>query len=172
DQWDLLLMFPAGDYPTYFSKVRVEQRAAAFALKREIDKLAAFREDMFAFGPDLETVTGLFKDYDFYHVEIFNALPGKHGELLDERRMENTYLEALGIRPNQIWVVDQGSDADSFTIGFYTSLLEYATPPKDIAPEEKNRLAIEAGFEGRSFIGTYLRELISAHHDTLAVSVR
>lgn len=171
DQWDLLLMYPADDYAIYFAEDRNAARAAS-DFRARFDSLTAFREDMFTFGPALETVQSAFTENDFYHVEIFNALPGKHEELLEERRMENAYLINIGIRPNMIWRVDQGSDADSFTIGFYKSLQEYAAPSKVTDPEEKNRIAIAAGFEGRNFIGTYLRELISSHHDTLAVSVR
>lgn len=172
DQWDLLLMYPAKDYSSYFAEERNVARAAASAFRTRFDALVAFREDMFAFGPELDLVRSAFAENVFYHVEIFNALPGKHEALLEERRMENAYLIGIGKKPNMIWRVDQGSDADSFTIGFYTSLQDYASPAAVTDSEERNRMAIEAGFEGRDFIGTYLRELISSHHDTLAVSVR
>ena len=171
DQWDLLLMYPAGDYGRYFAEERNVARAAASAFRTRFNALAAFKEDMFAFGPELDLVRSAFAENGLYHVEIFNALPGKHEELLEERRMENAYLIGIGKRPNMIWRVDQGSDADSFTIGFYTSLQDYAAPAAVTDSEERNRIAIEAGFEGREYIGTYLRELISRHHDTLAVSV-
>lgn len=171
DQWDLLLMYPAEDYSSYFAEERNVARAAANGFRTRFDALVAFRADMFAFGPELELVRSAFAKNVFYHVEIFNALPGKHEELLEERRMENAYLIGIGKRPNMIWRVDQGSDADSFTVGFYTSLQDYASPAAVTDSEEQNRIAIEAGFEGREFIGTYLRELISSHHDTLAVSV-
>jgi hypothetical protein len=172
DQWDILLMYAAGDYASYFAEKRNLARAAASTFRTRFDALAAFREDMFAFGPGLDTVRVAFAENDFYHVEIFNARPGKHEDLLEERRMENTYLINIGRRANMIWRVDQGSDADSFTIGFYKSLQDYAAPAKVTDSEERNRIAIAAGFKGRDFIGIYLRELISSHHDTLAVRVR
>jgi len=171
DQWDLLLMYPAEDYSSYFAEERNVARAAANGFRTRFDALVAFRADMFAFGPELDLVRSAFAKNVFYHVEIFNALPGKHEELLEERRMENAYLIGIGKRPNMIWRVDQGSDADSFTVGFYASLQDYASPAAVTDSEEQNRIAIEAGFEGREFIGAYLRELISSHHDTLAVSV-
>lgn len=173
DHWDLMLIYPIESYGVYFSEERVRTRSERLAgYRSSFRALTAFREDMYAYGPDLSIVRRAFRENDFYHVEIFNALGGKHEELLEERRMENAYLEGIGKKANLIWRVDQGSDADIFTIGFYGSLEDYASPGSVTNREEKDRIAISAGFEGRRFIGSYLRELISAHHDTLAISIR
>ena len=40
------------------------------------------------------------------------------------------------------------------------------------ANEVEKQAAVEAGFTSASTIGTYLRELIARHQDTLAVAVR
>jgi hypothetical protein len=67
--------------------------------------------------------------------------------------------------------VHGGGDADVITIGFYDSLQEFARPSK-LSSEQRNELAIQAGFKGNDDISPYLRTLISSHHDTLANVVR
>ena len=100
----------------------------------------------------------------------YAALAGQHDALLGERVMENHYLIATGRNPNLIFTGDVGSDFDSFTIGFYPSMKEFAAPAP-VSDQEADRAAIAAGFEGRSSIGFYLREFLSYHHDTLATKV-
>ncbi len=58
-----------------------------------------------------------------------------------------------------------------FTLGFYRDLKHYAESA-DIPEKDQEAPAKAAGFEGASHIGTYLRNLISEHHDTLAVAVK
>src|SRR3546814_10641859 len=82
--------------------------------------------------------------------------------------MENAYLLAINSRPNLIWVGDQGSDADVFTIGYYPSIVAFAAPAP-VTDEQAEAAAKASGFKGRAFIGTYLRQLLQSHHDTLAV---
>lgn len=59
---------------------------------------------------------------------------------------------------------------DVFTIGFHESFASFATP-SPATDAEKETAARAAGFRGRDDISFYLRKLISAHHDTLAVEV-
>lgn len=174
DQWDLMLVQPIGTYAEYYDEDRIRRRArnsaAEEGFRAALEERLSFREDLFARGPSLEIVSPAFEENDFYHIEMFHALAGETENLIQEREMENRYLEAIGNEPNLIWVRDQGSDVDVFTIGFYASLQEYAAPPA-LADEQMEAAAIEAGFEGRAFIGSYLREFLLSHHDTLAVSV-
>ena len=99
---------------------------------------------------------------------MFNAVPGKAGELLEQRRMENVYLNATGQQTNMIFRRAAGSDVDVFTIGFHKNLEAFAAP-SDVSDEDKETAAKAAGFKGRSDLSFYLRRLISGHHDTLAV---
>ncbi len=168
DQWDLLLLQPATDYTDFFSPKTAGRRASP--IDQWIDLLTVFREDLFAYGPPIEIVSAAFGENAYYHIEMFAALPGKHGELLKQREIENQYSLAIGRFANLIWVGDQGSDVDVFTIGFYPSIVEFATPSTATA-DEREQAALDAGFEGANFIGTYLRELIASHHDTLATKV-
>ncbi len=172
DHWDFFLMQPIGSYEDYFSAENIGRRAAGgeAAFREALDKIIIFKEDLFAYGPSREVVANAFAENRFYHIEMFAALPGKHAELLHERQIENDYLRAIGNTENLIWIGDQGSDVDVFTIGFYPSIVEYAAP-NSVSDEEANRLAVEAGFEGRGYIGSYLRELLASHHDTLAVAI-
>ena len=57
-----------------------------------------------------------------------------------------------------------------FTIGFYRDLKQYAEAG-DLPFEREDEAAKKAGFKSVSDIGPYLRSLISAHHDTLAVAI-
>ncbi|MEK6405939.1 MAG: hypothetical protein AABN34_03135 [Acidobacteriota bacterium] len=64
-----------------------------------------------------------------------------------------------------------GSNPDLFTLGFYRNLKHYAESA-DIPEKDQESAAKSAGFEASNRIGAYLRTLIAAHHDTLAVAVK
>ena len=165
DQWDIMAVYPMGSYKDFFANTEMDND-----FRKKQEGLVAFREDLFAYGPSLTAVREKFKNNNFYHIEMFNAVAGKKDELLYQRKIENDYLESIGINANFVWTGSMGSDVDAFTIGFYPSLQVYAQP-NEVSDEEANELAIKAGFEGRAYIGTYLRELISSHQDTLAVAI-
>jgi len=170
DHWDVLVLQSLGSYAEHYSRKRVAQRDAAgeAAFRQALNKLVVFREDLFAYGPPRAQVQAAYAGNGFFHIEMFAALAGKHDALLQQRHMENTYLRAINSRPNLIWVGDQGSDVDVFTIGFYPSIVEFAAPAP-VTAEQAEAAAKASGFKGRAFIGTYLRELLQSHHDTLAV---
>lgn len=170
DQWDLLVLQPIGSYADYYARKRVAQRQAAgeAAFRLALNKLVVFREDLFAYGPPREQVQVAYAENGFFHIEMFAALAGQHDALLQQRQMENAYLVAINSRPNLIWVGDQGSDVDVFTIGFYPSIVAFAAPAP-VTDAQADAAAKASGFKGRAFIGTYLRQLLQSHHDTLAV---
>ena len=175
DRWDLLLLFPMGSWGDYYAPERIRRReqaraASTAALARLNDDLS-WTEDVFVIGPPLEAVRGRLADAGFFHVEMFEALPGKLAGLYRQREMENAYLQALSLPQNLIFVREAGAAWDLFTIGAYRDLKHYAA--NGDAPEAKqDEAAKAAGFEGVKAIGPYLRTLISLHHDTLAVSVK
>jgi hypothetical protein len=174
DQWDLLVIAPMQSWTDYHSAASTKKRRDASAQHAELiaagQALFAFYEDHFAHGPPWAIVKSAYAANDFFHIEMFNAAPGKADELLEQRRMENTYLEATGQTPNMIFRRAAGSDVDVFTIGFHPSFEAFAAPA-DVTVEEKERQAKAAGFKGLSDLSFYLRSLISGHHDTLAVKV-
>ena len=174
DQWDLLKIAPMGSWGAYHAKRQTNRRAKAQTEYIEQLKpglaLVAFAEDHFAYGPPLAEIESAFADNAFFHIEMFKAAPGKAGGLMEQRRMENTYLGATGQTRNMIFQRAAGSDVDVFTIGFHASLKAFAADAP-VTDEEKQAAAIAAGFQGRADISFYLRSLISAHHDTLAVKV-
>lgn len=167
DQWDLLLMYPMSSYREYYAE---GPKGDAGEVRQEIDALSVFREELFAYGPPPEIVVAAYNNYSFFHIEMFAALAGKKDELLHQRIIENQFLASTGQTTNLIFVGDLGSNIDIFTIGFYPSIVEFAAP-STASTEEAEAAAIEAGFEGRAYIGTYLRELLAYHHDTLATKV-
>ncbi len=174
DQWDLLVITPMVSWAAYHSKSATKQRHKA-AEKHSVmlalgDAFIAFDEDHFAYGPALDEIAREYAGNAFFHIEMFHAAPGKTGELVGQRRMENAYLAATGQTTNMIFRRAAGSDVDVFTIGFHESMKTFAAdaPASD---EEKNQAAKDAGFKDRADISFYLRSLISGHHDTLAVKV-
>jgi hypothetical protein len=179
DQWDIMLLFPLGSWSEYYSKERLAERDQA-ALKAKMPQsefakrfydAAAWHEDLFVEGPPLEAVRKAWDGAGFFHVEIFIALPGKQDALRKEREMENAYSEAIGRKANLIFTHDQGAAWDTFTIGFYRDLKQYAESA-DVPPEKRESAAKFAGFANADAIGPYLRTLIATHHDTLAVAIK
>jgi hypothetical protein len=172
DKWDLLLLFPMEGYAIYYQPGRIAKRD-------EIDRkgqprlreLISWQEDLFVYGPPLPELRSAFSKAAFFHLEIFQSLPGKHEELYRQRQMENVYLKTLGRPENFIFVRDQGASWDLFTLGLYRDIKHYAESA-DIPPKDQESAARAAGFEAANRIGPYLRTLISSHHDTLAVAVR
>lgn len=172
DQWDLLVIVPMQSWVDFHSPSASAKRDNAerehAALLAKSDALVAFSEDHFAYGPPWSALNTEFDDNGFFHIEMFKAAPGKADALLEQRRMENDYLESTGQVANTIFRRAAGSDIDVFTIGFHPSFEAFAAPAK-VTVDEKNVEAKAAGFKSLADISFYLRSLISGHHDTLAV---
>lgn len=174
DQWDLLKIEPMGSWTAYHARSRVKRRGKAAEKHADLinsgKAMIAFSEDVFAYGPSLEVIQKAYEENAFYHIEMFEAAPGKAGALFEQRRMENAYLAATGQTENMIFRRAAGSDVDVFTIGFHESLQTFSTP-SGASKEEAEAAAVAAGFKNRADISFLLRSLISGHHDTLAVKV-
>ena len=130
DQWDLMFILPMESWTAYYSPSATQKRKQAeekygadFAPGAD---LFAFDEDHFAYGPPLEEVAREYGENSFFHIEMFHAAPGKEAELTEQRRMENEYLDAIGLTTNMIFRRAAGSDVDVFTIGFHESLEAFA----------------------------------------------
>jgi hypothetical protein len=172
DHWDLMILYPMVSYAQYYQPERIDKRAKAEqptsdAMKENI----AWQEDLFAYGPPLDSLRKAFADGGFFHIEMFVALPGQFQQLYREREMENAYARALKQPENFIFVRDQGAAWDIFTIGVYRDLKHYAAIA-DVPPAEQQAAAKATGFDSPSQIGPYLRRFIREHHDTLAVAVK
>jgi len=175
DRWDLLLLFPMGSWAEYDAPERAARRARARAsASNELASLAdatAWTEDVFVLGPPLPAVRAALGNAGFFHVEMFEALPGRRADLLKQRQMENDYSRRMGLPENLIFVRDSGAAWDLFTVGGYRDLKQYAEG-SDLPETKSDEAARAAGFDGAKGIGPYLRTLISLHHDTLAVALR
>ena len=174
DQWDLLFIYPIESVSKHFSKKASKKRMDSKTLgkiygDRFFEKISSHQEAVFA-GPSKEQFSKWFEEFGYYHVEIFTALAGKQKELLKQRQMENVYYKVLNRRQNFIFTKVTGPTWDIFTIGFYKDLKDFAKGGG--TPKEQQEAAIKAGFEGVNKIGSYLRELLLEHHDTLAGAVR
>ena len=175
DRWDLLVLFPMGSWGEYYSPERIARRQkAAEAAMTQLVRLSgdiAWTEDVFAYGPPIEVVRGQLSGAGFFHVEMFETLPGMERSLYRQREMENAYLAALAQPQNLIFVRAAGAAWDLFTIGAYRDLKHYAESA-DVPEAKQEEAARAAGFDGVKAIGPYLRTLIASHHDTLAVAIK
>ena len=174
DRWDLLRLVPMDNYAAYYDAKRQAARAAALTQASWIASLPddiAWEEDVFVWGPPIETLRKAFADGAFFHVEMFQALPAHMADLHREREMENAYAAAIGQPQNFIFVKDQGAAWDLFTIGVFRDLKHYAESSA-VPPEKAEAAAHAAGFSSASDIGPFLRRWIALHHDTLAVAVK
>lgn len=178
DHWDLMVIEPVQSLPAYYASDRVARRVsageAAGANPHEFDarlqQIISWKEETFFSGVPVQEFRRLFDAANYFHVEMFVALPGKGQELHEERVMENEYLRRIGRPQNLIFAKALGGSWDSFTLGFYRDIKHFAESA-DTPADLQQEAAVAAGFEGADKIGTYLRELISRHNDTLAGKV-
>ncbi|HEX9729171.1 MAG TPA: hypothetical protein VGA37_11760 [Gemmatimonadales bacterium] len=179
DAWDLLLLYPMGSYPRFYSPDRVMRREQASArsgtsgpgFEASLAALVSEREEVFVLGPPPAVVGATLDGAGLYHIEMFVALPDRRADLFHEREMENAYLATLGRPTNLIFTRVGGASWDAFTIGAYRDMTHFAASDT-IAVDRQDSAARRAGFESASTIGTDLRALIQRHHDTLAGAVR
>ncbi len=156
DQWDLMLLQPAGELATVETDYRQLADYQHSFLAKSDSPWSSLKKRT--------AVSGLF------HIEMFKAMHSKAAALLEERRMENAYLAATQQVTNAIFETTFGSDVDSFTIGFHKDLASFASSP-DLPSEVFEQAAKDAGFKNRADLSFYLRSLILSHHDTLASRV-
>jgi hypothetical protein len=140
------------------------------AIAARIQLATAWREDVFMFGPPLDSLKAVFANAGFFHVEMLNALPGKLADLRKEREMESAYQKQLHRPELFIFWRDQGAAWDILSIDFYRDLNHYAESA-DIPADHQEAAARAAGFSSAAQIGPYLRSVIANHHDTLAVAI-
>lgn len=166
DHWDLMIYEHIGSYTAYFNENKDLNMIFTPQYGDPFYQLVAHHETIYVRGDDFAVVQTLFDESGYFHVEMFNALPGKQEELLKQRKMENVYLNEIGREENLIFTVDQGANWDCFTLGGYRDIKHFAESA-DIPLEAEEKAAIKAGFKGVMDISPYLRSLIYRHHDTL-----
>lgn len=179
DHWDLMLLVPIGSMERHFGQSRAGRWRDAVrrtgydddAYAAGMDRLVAWREDLYVAGPPVAEVQARVAAAGFFHLEVFQALAGKRDSLLQQRLMENDFLARIGRPGNLIFTRLTGAPWDLFTLGFYRDLQHYAEPSRAGA-EAENQAAIAAGFQSRAHIGPYLRQFLSGHHDTIGNIVR
>ena len=176
DHWDLLMIYPIGtNLQQHFSNTAISRRMNSKTQDQSYDSdyfdYVSFQEEQIVLGPDFIEFNKRFTEFNYYHVEIFQALAGKREELLKQRQMENVYLQEIDRDTNLIFTKVMGGEADIFTLGFYRDIKHFAESA-DIPIEKEDAAAKTAGFESVYTIGSYLRSLLLRHQDTLAGAVR
>ena len=179
DHWDLAVLWPMGDWRTYYAAAQVARREAAIASSgasvadydRQLDPLVSWHEDAYLRGPSVETLRTHVKDMNLLHYEMMQALPGKREALIEERRMENAFNRGRGRGETLIFVREAGAAWDVVTLGVYRNWVQYGEG--DLIPKETSEAAAKkAGFAGADGVGPYMRTLISTHRDTLGPQVK
>ncbi len=171
DHWDLMIYEYINNLPAYYSGSEKLSKMFTPEYGDDFYDLIAFHENILVNGSDYKTFSEMLETNNFFHVELFVALPGKQKELLKERLMENEYLEKIGRNKNLIFTTIEGASWDNFTLGGYRDIKHFAESA-DIPYEKEEKAAISAGFKGVSDISFYLRSLIYRHNDTLAKKVK
>ena len=179
DRWDLLVIYPSGSFSSYYSAERLRRRDAAAAASgvsgeqfaKQFYDLVAWHEDVYVEGPPLAAFRDYVKDLGLLHLEMFQALPGKREQLIDERRMESAFNRARSRPEALLFTHEQGAAWDVITLDGFRNWRHYAES-ETIPPELSDAAAKKAGFANPDAIGPYLRSLIALHHDTLATPVK
>ncbi len=173
DHWDLMVIYPIKSTEDYFNEYLGKKRSRSQTIVQDYGSqwydLIAFQEEAFVQGPQVQEFQNVFDSANLFHIEIFTSLPGKQMKLLEEREMENDYLINIDRKPNLIFTRLFGPSWDTFTIGGYQDMHDFAGPAVSMADEDQ--AAKDAGFKGVNYIGSYLRSLIAEHNDTLAKKV-
>jgi|GEM_PF-1669510 len=166
DQWDLFFIGPT--MPDCSNDACHDEREKIGALfKRDVVYFKAFFASSDETWDELKTRadgTGIF------YVEMFTAVKGKREDVLAQRRMENAYLKSVYGKDNSLFTIAEGSDFDSFTIGYFRDMVHFGEGAT-ITRDEKEVIAKAAGFEDLDDISFSLRAVIDSHHDTLATPV-
>ena len=174
DRWDLLVIYPTGPLGDYYSRDRVARRDAAAgasglgsaAFARQAVELAAWHEDVYVEGPSVAELRAYLKGAGLAHLEMMQALAGKRDELVNERRMENTYNTLRGRPAALIFTHEQGAAWDVITLDAWRDWRQYGELQM-IAADVSDAAAKKAGFPSADGVGAYMRSLISTHHDSL-----
>ena len=169
DQWDLMVYEHMDNYQSYYANSELNNVFTP-PFGNSFYNLVSFHETIFSEGPAFSVVSKLFEKNNFFHVEMFVALPGNQLKLFEQRKMENVYLKEIERPENLIFTVAQGAHWDCFTLGGYRDIKHFAESA-DIPLEIEENAAIKAGFKGVMDISPYLRSLIDMHHDTLGKKV-
>jgi hypothetical protein len=179
DHWDLVLIWPMGEWGPYHDAARIARREAvqkeAGQGGQEADRLflplVAWHEDLFVRGPGVDALRAHVRDANLLHFEMMQALPGKREALVEERRMENAFNRNRRRGETLIFVHEAGAAWDVVTLAAYRNWRHYAESEL-LSLEENDAAAKKAGFPNADGVGPYMRTLISTHRDTLGPQIR
>jgi hypothetical protein len=180
DHWDLVLIWPMGEWGAYYDASKVARRESAAGrtglptmqeAESRMVPLVAWHEDLYVRGPGVDALRAHVKDANLLHFEMMQALPAKRDALVEERRMENAFNRNRGRGETLIFVRDAGAAWDVVTVAAYRNWRHYAESEL-ISLEDNDAAAKKAGFPNADGVGPYMRTLISTHRDTLGPQVR
>ncbi|MFN8062995.1 MAG: hypothetical protein U0Q12_27835 [Vicinamibacterales bacterium] len=174
DRWDLLVIYPTGSFTDYYSRERIAKRDAAAAasgvsgaaFQEQLYDLIGWHEDVFVWGPPLAELRAYLQGTTLAHLEMQQALGGKHAELVKQRYMESAFNVGRGRPAMLVFTHEQGAAWDVITLDAWKDWRQYGDAqmvPADVS----EAAAKKAGFASADAVGVYMRSLISTHHDTL-----
>ena len=174
DRWDVLLIYPVGSFTDYYSRERMAKRDAAgtasgtsnAAFQARLYELIAWHEDVFVWGPPLAELRSYVQGTTVAHLEMMQAMAGKHDELTKERYMEGAFNENRGRPRMLVFTHEQGAAWDVITLDAWKDWRQYGEAQM-VSPEVSDAAAKKAGFANADAVGVTMRSLINTHHDTL-----
>jgi hypothetical protein len=174
DRWDLLVIFPSGSFPEYYSAARLAKREAAAnavglsgaAFLQKMYDVIAWHEDVFVQGPPLAELRAYLTGNTLAHLEMMQVLPGKRDELVRQRHMESAYNVWRGRPGMLVFTHEQGAAWEVITLDAWRDWRQYGELQM-IPADVSDAAAKKAGFANADAVGVYMRSLISTHHDSL-----
>ena len=174
DRWDLLLIYPTGSFTDYYSKERIAKREAAgaasnmsnAAFQQRLYDLIGWHEDVFVWGPPQAELRAYMQGNTLAHLEMLQAMGGKHDELIKERYMESAFNVGRGRPAMLVFTHEQGAAWDVITLDAWKDWKHYGDL-QAVPPDVSEAAAKKAGFASAESVGVYMRSLINTHHDTL-----
>lgn len=178
DRWDLLVIYPIGSFSAYYSPERVTRRDAAgkasgvtnTAFQDQLDQLTEWHEDVFVWGPAVAELRSYVAGNTVAHLEMMQAMAGRHEDLTRERYMEGDFNVYRGRPRMLVFTHEQGAAWDVITLDAWKDWRQYGELQM-VAPEVSEAAARKAGFPNADAVTATMRRLINSHHDTLGTFV-
>ncbi len=178
DRWDLLMIYPIGSFTDYYSRERMAKRDAAgtasglsnAAFQERLYELIAWHEDVFVWGPPVPELRGYVQGATVAHLEMMQAMAGRHEALTRQRYMESAFNVNRGRPQMLVFTHEQGAAWDVITLDAWKDWRQYGEAQM-VAADVSEAAAKKAGFPSADAVGVAMRSLINTHHDTLGTFV-
>ncbi|MCC6987691.1 MAG: hypothetical protein IT181_01750 [Acidobacteria bacterium] len=178
DRWDLLVIYPIGSFTEFYSRERMATRDAAgrasgvtnAEFQTRLYQFIAWHEDVFVWGPPLAELRAYVQGMTVAHLEMMQAMAGRHEALTRQRYMESAFNVNRGRPRMLVFTHQEGAAWDVITLDAWRDWRHYGEAQM-VAPEVSEAAAKKAGFASADAVGVAMRSAINTHHDTLGTFI-